>query len=102
MFRMTLFLALATAWCADAVLMFALAEAGWGSIMNRMFATLLFGLAQIALAIAIGPQVWRAIEPRARHAIERMSLRLWAYWTLMRATHEARPVSPSHLATPAP
>lgn len=60
MTRTTLFLALATAWCADALLMFALAEARWGSIMNRLFGALLLGLGILALTIAYGPQLWRA------------------------------------------
>ena len=94
--RLTLFLALATAWSVDAVLMFALAEAGRGSIMNRMFAGMLMGLALIALAVAIGPQTWRSFD--------RLSVRLWTYWTVARSNYESRrrTVTPSHLATPTP
>ena len=69
MIRTTFFLALATAWCADALLMFALAEARWGSILNRLFGSVLLGLALLALIIAFGPQLWRA------------SRRLWAQWS---------------------
>jgi len=110
MTRLTIFLALATAWCADAVLMFGLAEARWGSIMYRMFAGMLLALALIALLVAVGPQTWRSLEPRtlralvrARRAFRRLSTLLWVYWTLIRATRFThRPVTSSQWANPTP
>ena len=77
MIRTTLFLALATAWCADAVLMFALAEARWGSILNRLFGALLLGLGILALTIAFGPQL-------------RVARRLWAHGTPALLAHRVR------------
>ena len=66
MIRTTMFLALATAWCADALLMFALAEARWGSILNRLFGALLLGLGILALTIAFGPQLFRSSRRLAK------------------------------------
>ena len=95
MIRLTFFLALATAWCADGVLMFALAEARWGSVLNRLFAAMLLGSALIALIIAIGPQALRAFE--------RLSVRLRTHWTLVQVNHATRrTVTPAHLATHTP
>jgi len=98
MIRMTCFLALATAWCADAVLMFTLAEARWGSVLNRIFAVMLLGSALLALIIAIAPPAWCALE--------RLAVRLYANWSLAHATLVTRRnVTPSHLAdlaTPTP
>ena len=98
MIRTTLFLALATAWCADALLMFALAEARWGSILNRLFGALLFGLGILALAIAFGPQLWRSSRGLAKHwapVLQTRLVPLYAAWVKRR-----RAVPPGGILTP--
>ena len=98
MMRTTFFLALATAWCADALLMFALAEARWGSIMNRLFGALLLGLGILALTIAFGPQLWRA----ARRLWGQGSTRLNAWLAQLHSAYanRRRAVTASRMLTP--
>ncbi len=80
--RPTCFLALATAWCADAVLMFTLAEARSGSVMYRLFALVLLLSAMCALVVAVGPQAFRALQ--------RLSFVALDQWSVRRGTHSTR------------
>ena len=91
--RSICFLALATAWCADAVLMFTLAEARWGSVMYRLCAIVLLVSAVIALVVAFGPQAWRALRRLSVVALDR--------WSARRGTHSTGHEAPSGLPTPA-
>ena len=64
-------LALGIAWSLNAIFLYMLAEAHWGSILNRFFATVLIGLAVLAFTFAFGTSIWRTLERLAMRFADR-------------------------------
>lgn len=65
------FLALAIAWSVDGMVLFALAEARWGSVLFRFFAIVLMGASAFAFTVALGPAAQRAMVRLTTRLVER-------------------------------
>jgi hypothetical protein len=93
MIRLTCSLAFATAWLADAVFLYALAEARTGSVLNRLFAVILLASAAAAILFAVAPML--------RRVVERECARTLGWWAARRIERDSRRAAPpAGLATP--